>query len=263
MRVKGNLKPVKSSKAFDTHLSFASSFQQDLTTLPAHLALLFKRLSKRDPVSLLKALEDLLATFSTLSEDELDLFLPLWPGLLSKLILHPDKRVRVCLFQCHLACIQVSKKKMALILKNVMGPWLNARFDPQTQALAQSALETAFPSKLLQALILCQESVLDYLEDLLLLQTVESLSDARFVSLEEQKSTFSRMITAAIYSLVYLLESFDANIRSQYQDKYLTILHESKFWNFCHHESPSIRIAMYEFIKMLVLKESGLILSFF
>jgi len=57
----------------------------------------------------------------------------------------------------------------------------------------------------LEALIFCQEDILNYISENLFEKTPEQLSDPRFYSKEEILMKYSRFIVTSIYTLIYLL----------------------------------------------------------
>ncbi|KAI8980517.1 hypothetical protein BDB01DRAFT_836734 [Pilobolus umbonatus] len=294
-RVKGNMKPASSSRAADmlgsgnalsldnlggfaqfvapnqpaTSLLHSSSRpstpSSDRGDSPANtsveldpeIIVILKKLSKRDTITKLKALEEL-EVYLNSNISVISHILSKWISLFGKLILDVDRRVRLASAQVHYIIVTNAKKKLAPMLKDFIGPWLLAMFDPSkdTARMARSSFETTFAEdKRTGVLSFCQKEVLDYVCDILLYKSSETLSDARYVSPEDMKSKYSRVISGSLQVICYFIDNLSVSERSKYQTTYDSLFSDIAVWKkFFQNDSPVIRKSMYNLIKTLILK---------
>eukprot|EP00854_Cymbomonas_tetramitiformis_P009827 gene9827-11641_t len=155
--------------------------EASLAGLDGEAALHLKRLSKRDPVTKIKALQ-------------VDT-----PGLFLSCAVHLTLALRECSYQALQKLIQerqpvevreagmavmgalakTVKKALAPHLKALMGPWYAAQFDPCSEVAAAAGLsfEAAFPpAKQRDALKFCQAEIVARVEEVLTVQP-QFLSD--------------------------------------------------------------------------------------
>jgi hypothetical protein len=111
----------------------------------SELALICKRLAKKDTITKLKALQQL-QTY-TIDESVLFGFLPHWVFLYSRLSLDDDRRVREALNNTLQAVLIVDRKAVAQYLVQLMGPWALAMADTANEvaAAAKRAFEIVYP----------------------------------------------------------------------------------------------------------------------
>ncbi|KAI8988239.1 hypothetical protein BDF20DRAFT_813891 [Mycotypha africana] len=269
-RVKGNLKPASSAipattagivsssrpstpSSFDGHDSPSSLTAADLDP---ELVFILKKLSKRDVVTKLKALEDLQAYLQN-NEKAIDAILHSWIGIYNKMTLEVDRRVRLVANEIHGLMTVHAKKKLAPVLKDLIGPWLLSMFDQSKDIMqvARSAFETVFiPEKRLPAISFCQKKILQYNSDMLLYKTADTLSDPRYVSKEDMMAKYARIVSSSFQVLAYLITSLSVEERDKCQSDYTIILDDTTMWKkFSTHENGLIRKALYGFIKTLLL----------
>ncbi|ORX97819.1 hypothetical protein K493DRAFT_11347 [Basidiobolus meristosporus CBS 931.73] len=278
-RVKGNLKPTSSSRAAE--LSFSGTFGNlpassnigfshfstenngpEPEFLSGEIGVIFKRLSKRDTTTKIKALEDLENYVkSSDTEDLLEAF-QAWPKVYSKNSIEVDRRVRAAINGIHMIFIQKLKKKIAPTLKEFIGPWVCSFFDPSKEVsrIALESFHAAFPpTKRSEVFGFCQAPLLEYISENLLEKTPETLSDPRFTSKEDAASKYGRVISSSFYSLGHLLENVLPTDLEKCQSKYDHLLSATKTWQFFTHENPMIRRACYNFIRTAVTKSPALL----
>ncbi|CEP18758.1 hypothetical protein [Parasitella parasitica] len=288
-RVKGNMQPASSSRAAEltgpSHtLSFENlggfaQFAGTSTTpgimssrpstpssdafetapsaeLDPELIVILKKVSKRDTVTKLKALEELEA-YLQLDINAVGHILHNWVAVYSKLVLEVDRRVRLVANQVHALITANAKKKLAPLLKEFVGPWLLSMNDQSKDIAktAQNAFEAVFAvEKRLGAISFCQKEILDYVTDMLLYKTAETLSDARYVSKEDMLSKYARVVASCLQVVSYLITVLSIEERSKRQKEYDIILDDTTMWKkFATHSNPVIRKALYAFLKTLLL----------
>ncbi|KAI8637415.1 hypothetical protein BD408DRAFT_424529 [Parasitella parasitica] len=288
-RVKGNMQPASSSRAAELagsahSLSFENlgGFAQfagtpatsgiinsrpstpssdafetvSLADLDPELVVILKKVSKRDTVTKLKALEELEA-YLQLNRNVVGHILHNWVAMYSKLVLEVDRRVRLVANQVHALITVNAKKKLAPLLKEFVGPWLLSMKDQSKDVAktAQNAFEAVFAvEKRLVVISFCQKEILDYVTDMLLYKTAETLSDARYVSKEDSLSKYARLVASCFQVISHLITVLPIEERSKCQNEYDTILDDTTMWKkFATHNNPVVRKALYAFLKTLLL----------
>ncbi|KAJ1514131.1 hypothetical protein HMI54_006487 [Coelomomyces lativittatus] len=262
-RVKGNLRPASSSQAqrtiTDSGLSqqfpgladFSILLNKAIETSPSNdessppsslsnlslmshsnslspeLILIFKKLSKKDTQTKLKALDELHTKLKEKNEYCLELVLH-WPTFFNRLGIDYDKRIRLCTFTIHALFVSVIGKKLKLILKSIITTWMLGLYDPDVENIAHSSFSSTFPLEKQAALLkFCWSQVIQEVEDIIIKKTPDSMGDPRHYTQEELKNIYSRNVSCAIQlaSFLYkfnetilLLESipFREHIRSPY-----------------------------------------------
>ncbi|XP_053165483.1 E3 ubiquitin-protein ligase listerin [Hemicordylus capensis] len=272
-RTKGNVRPSSSGRAAELlakeqgtvpgFIGFGSS-PNDLGYVPAiqgaeeidslvdaDFRMVLRKLSKRDVTTKLKAMQE----FGTMcKERETEIVkgvLPYWPRIYCKISIDHDRRVREATQQAFEQLILKVKKHLAPHLKNLMGYWLIAQCDIYSPAAsaAKEAFEKAFPpSKQPEALVFCKDEILNVLQDHLLKETADTLSDPQTVPEEEREAKFFRILTCSLLALKKLLCMLPSNENSCLEEKLKLLLSQSKFWKYSKHKTPQVRSAFFELI---------------
>ncbi|KAI8815800.1 uncharacterized protein EV422DRAFT_341201 [Fimicolochytrium jonesii] len=231
--------------------AFGSGSDWDLSNKNPEVKVLFKKLAKRDNTTRSKALEDLLAYVEDSTVEDLTEIIPAWAKIYTRISGDPDRRVRELTGAVQLKLVGKVKKQLAPHLKQLIGPWLCAQYDPvrEVSRPAKEAFQTAFGAKRVDVLIHCSADILAYLSDVLLEQTPETLSDPRVTSPEDMLERFNRTVSAAIRVLAEMGETLPADAFTRVEADHARIHHEGKFWKYLRHNSPIVRRALYVYIK--------------
>ncbi|TPX32340.1 hypothetical protein SmJEL517_g04547 [Synchytrium microbalum] len=237
----------------------------DLDQLDAEIKVLFKKLQKREPVTKVKALEDLSVYISQQESDQAAKILSSWPKVYTKLSTDADRKVRETTNAVHLAIVKKVGKKLATILKEITGSWLCCLYDSSKEVVrvANEALQTAFPNpaKRTELLIYAQKDILQYISENVLEETAETMSDPRYTSPEDMASKYARVVSGCNLVLCMLVESLSAEEQLKAQELYSGILGNPKFWALSHHEASQIRKSVYIVVKTLVKCAPGMLES--
>ncbi|KAK7815684.1 hypothetical protein U0070_015613, partial [Myodes glareolus] len=180
--------------------------------------------------------------------------LPYWPRIFCKISLDHDRRVREATQQAFEKLIVKVKKHLAPYLKSVMGYWLMAQCDtyPPAATAAKDAFEAAFPpSKQPEAIAFCKEEITTVLQDHLLKETPDTLSDPQTVPEEEREAKFHRVVTCSLLALKKLLCFLPNNELDSLEEKFKSLLSQNKFWKYGKHSVPQIRSAYFELVSAL------------
>ncbi|XP_053242521.1 E3 ubiquitin-protein ligase listerin isoform X1 [Podarcis raffonei] len=272
-RTKGNVRPSSSGRAAELlakergsvpgFVGFGTS-SSDLGYVPAiqgaeeidslvdaDFRMVLRKLSKRDVTTKLKAMQE----FGTMcKERETEIVkgvLPYWPRIYCKISVDHDRRVREATQQAFEQLILKVKKHLAPHLRSLMGHWLIAQCDTYSPAAsaAKVAFEKAFPpSKQPEALVFCKDEILNVLQDHLLKETPDTLSDPLTVPEEEREAKFFRILTCSLLALKKLICMLPSNENSSLEEKLKPLLTQNKFWKYGKHNSPPVRSAFFELI---------------
>ncbi|KAM6161881.1 E3 ubiquitin-protein ligase listerin isoform 1-T1 [Erethizon dorsatum] len=275
-RTKGNLRPSNSGRAAELlakekgtvpgFIGFGTS-QSDLGYVPAiqgaeeidnlvdsDFRMVLRKLSKKDVTTKLKAMQEF-GTMCTERETEtVKGVLPYWPRIFCKISLDHDRRVREATQQAFEKLILKVKKHLAPYLKSLMGYWLMAQCDTYTPAAcaAKDAFEAAFPpSKQPEAIAFCKDEIISVLQDHLLKETPNTLSDPQTVPEEEREAKFYRVVTCSLLALKKLLCLLPDTELDSLEEKFKSLLSQNKFWKYGKHSVPQIRSAYFELVSAL------------
>ncbi|XP_019510520.1 PREDICTED: E3 ubiquitin-protein ligase listerin [Hipposideros armiger] len=275
-RTKGNLRPSNSGRAAELlakeqgtvpgFIGFGK-FQSDLGYVPAiqgaeeidslvdsDFRMVLRKLSKKDVTTKLKAMQEF-GTMCTERDTEIVKgVLPYWPRIFCKISLDHDRRVREATQQAFEKLILKVKKHLAPYLKSLMGYWLMAQCDAYAPAAsaAKDAFEAAFPpSKQPEAIAFCKDEVISVLQDHLIKETPDTLSDPQAVPEEEREAKFFRVVTCSLLALKKLLCLLPDNEIDSLEEKFKSLLSQNKFWKYGKHSIPQIRSAYFELISSL------------
>ncbi|KAL0097906.1 hypothetical protein J3Q64DRAFT_1694309 [Phycomyces blakesleeanus] len=280
-RVKGNMKPASSSRAAElsgsTSLSFDNlggfaqfanagipnasnnTLHSSTPTTEDHLdpglSVILKKVAKRDMVTKLKALEELEAYLKA-HQESIPAILSTWVTMYGKLTMEVDRRVRLAANSVHALVTSQAGKKLAPHLKDFVGPWMMTQFDQSRDVAraAKTSFETVFSEeKRAGVLLFCQKDILEFIIEMLLYKTPETLSDPRYVTKEDMDAKFARVISSNIYCISYLIGQLPIEDRKKSSDVYDKLFDDPVFWKYVSHQSPMIRNAVYSLIKTLLL----------
>ncbi|KAJ8342541.1 hypothetical protein SKAU_G00324690 [Synaphobranchus kaupii] len=289
-RTKGNVRPSSSGRAAELlarergavpgFVGFGTSASNDLGYVPAvygaeeidnlvdaDFRMVLRKLSKRDTVTKLKAVQEFGSMCQEREPEIVKGVLPYWPRIYCKISVDHDRRVREATQQSFQQLILKVKRNLAPYLKSIMGYWLIAQCDTYSPAAsaANLAFEAAFPlGKQAEALGFCKEEVLTILQDNLLKETPETLSDPQSVPPEEREAKYMRLLTSSLLAVKKLLATLSQQDLDSLSERIAHLIAQSKFWKYSKHKTPQIRGAFFEAVAalcertpQLIQKESG------
>ncbi|CAO2632254.1 E3 ubiquitin-protein ligase listerin [Lemmus lemmus] len=275
-RTKGNLRPSNSGRAAELlakeqgtvpgFIGFGT-YHSDLGYVPAiqgaedidsvvdsEFRMVLRKLSKKDVTTKLKAMQEFGTMCTERDTEAVKGVLLYWPRIFCKISLDHDRRVREATQQAFEKLIIKVKKHLAPYLKSVMGYWLMAQCDtyPPAATAAKDAFEAAFPpSKQPEAIAFCKEEIMSVLQDHLLKETPDTLSDPQTVPEEEREAKFHRVVTCSLLALKKLLCFLPNNELDSLEEKFKSLLSQNKFWKYGKHSVPQIRSAYFELVSAL------------
>lgn len=220
-------------------------------SLDADLRVLLRKLSKKDSITKIKALQEFNLLIKDKEEKDVKAVLPYWPRIYSKMVLDVDHRVRETVQQSMNILAMRLHRQLAPHLKKLMAYWLLSICDPYptVATAAQQAFNSAFSAaKQAQALSFCQEAILDYTTDNLLNQKAETLSDPKLTSSEDMISKYNRILSSSLLALCKLLRALSSKPQSVCEEKITMLLESSKIWNLCKSPVNSVRSSSFLFL---------------
>uniref|UniRef100_A0A4X2KDT1 E3 ubiquitin-protein ligase listerin n=1 Tax=Vombatus ursinus TaxID=29139 RepID=A0A4X2KDT1_VOMUR len=216
--------------------------------------MVLRKLSKKDVTTKLKAMQEFGAMCDERDAEIVKGVLPYWPRIYCKISLDYDRRVREATQLAFEKLILKVKKHLAPHLKSLMGYWLIAQCDTYAPAAiaAKLAFEAAFPqSKQSEALVFCKDEIINVLQDHLLKETPDTLSDPQTVPEEEREAKYFRILTSSLLALKKLLCMLPSSEIASLEEKLKPLLSQNKFWKYGKHSSPQVRSAFFELISAL------------
>uniref|UniRef100_A0A2K6K1F2 E3 ubiquitin-protein ligase listerin n=1 Tax=Rhinopithecus bieti TaxID=61621 RepID=A0A2K6K1F2_RHIBE len=97
--------------------------------------------------------------------------------------------------------------------------------------------------------IFCKISLV--LQDHLIKETPDTLSDPQTVPEEEREAKFYRVVTCSLLALKKLLCLLPDNELDSLEEKFKSLLSQNKFWKYGKHSVPQIRSAYFELVSAL------------
>ncbi|XP_077487420.1 E3 ubiquitin-protein ligase listerin isoform X1 [Amblyomma americanum] len=223
------------------------------STVDSDFRMVMRKLTKRDQTTRLKALQELL---DLVKEKDVELVkgaLPFWPRLYNKLSLDNDRRVREATHRVHEVICQRVRRDLAPHTKALIGTWLISQSDPFAPAAsaARAAFEAAFSSeKQVQVFQFFSQELFNYISDVILQQTVDTVPDFKELSQEEREAKYHRWLSCTLLGLKMALEYLSPLPESSI-NLLDSILKEPKFWKMAKHKEITVRKSWYSLVSSL------------
>ncbi|XP_049597872.1 E3 ubiquitin-protein ligase listerin [Syngnathus scovelli] len=273
-RTKGNVRPSSSGRAaevltreggaipgfvgFDTtvssELSYVPAFHgaEELDNLvDADFRLVLRKLSKRDVVTRLKAVQDFGSMCQERDAEDVKGVLPYWPRIYCKISVDHDRRIREATQLALEQLVLKVRRSLAPFLKSLMGHWILSQCDTYTPAAsaARRAFQAAFSAtKQPEALSFCKDEILNVLQDVLLKDTADTLSDPQTVTEDEREAKYLRMLTSSLLGVKRLLSLLPQNDMAAMDHRLALLVSPAKFWKYSKHKAPQVRGAFFEML---------------
>uniref|UniRef100_A0A8C5BF72 E3 ubiquitin-protein ligase listerin n=1 Tax=Gadus morhua TaxID=8049 RepID=A0A8C5BF72_GADMO len=280
-RTKGNVRPSSSGRAAELlaresgvvpgFIGFGSTVTSELGYVPAvhgveeidslvdaDFRLVLRKMSKRDTVTKLKAIQEFGTMCQERDAEEVKGVLP----YCKRLQIDHDRRVREATQQAFEQLVLKVRRSLAPSLKGLMGHWLMAQCDTYVPAASAACLAftAAFPpNKQTEALSFCRDEILNVLQDTLLKETADTLSDPKSVPEEERETKFIRMLTSSLLGVKKLLHLLPDSDRNLLEDRLTQLISSAKFWKYSKHKTPQVRGALSEVVSALCQYTPGLV----
>ncbi|XP_011292059.2 E3 ubiquitin-protein ligase listerin [Musca domestica] len=280
-RTKNNVKPSSSARSaellgttqpvfvgFSAHSDlglipfvpgFGAAAEQMPETFDASIStpyqLTLKKLSKKDPMTKKKALQEFIDLINQSDMDELKTILPLWPKFYQNLATDPEHSVRELTQTVLQILVTKCKKAIAPYLKQLVPVWLASQYDNYAPAasMASSCFNETFSSKLTDVCLHCQVDIIDYASRNLTFHTAATLSTGKSLTPEEAEQKYQRVVVCSLKELSFFVEhSQKAEDQSKIKELLAKLLEHQKFFSFAKNKLNAIKAAWFEFIYHLL-----------
>ncbi|GLJ37723.1 hypothetical protein SUGI_0766400 [Cryptomeria japonica] len=193
------------SSRIDTTLTKESN---TLLDVDGEVAQHLRRLSKKDPVTKIKALTSLSSLFRQCSASDLCQLVPQWVFEYKRLVQDNNRQVRQTAHDAMANLAITIGRSLAPHLRSLMGAWWLGQFDPYTEVAeaARRSFQAAFPvqEKRLEALAFCENEIFLYLDENFKL-TPQTISD-KTAPTEELEEMHQRVVSSSMLALASLLD---------------------------------------------------------
>lgn len=199
---------------FEVSLNYISGLPDPNIVSNSSLKLIFKSLLKRDDTTKEKALTELagyVGNKENVAELKDDLVLITWIQLYPKLSISESKSVRSLAHQVHTLFISNLQKTFAKYLKDSIPVLLTGiyDFDSSVSNSTLKSLQICFnndQTKINNIWVLFQSQILNFANQVLNKETIDSLSDDRVVARDEAELKYQRLVNSTISIVNHLIQ---------------------------------------------------------
>lgn len=218
----------------------------------ANLAVAFKNLNKKDSTTKTKALEDIQASLSDLTEPE-EAILEAWTGAFPRTSIDSARRVRQLAHTVNGAVAVKSGKRVAKYMPRLVATWLAGLYDNDklVAKAAHDALVQVFATreKVQTVRKAYQEQILAIVRQIIENESPQTLSDERAISPDEALEKYNRVVTAAIGLFSSLLSNLSREDREKFSALYSELLESKKLWEFAVNGDSAVRRTVHKCLK--------------
>ncbi|KAL7734397.1 hypothetical protein ACLKA6_010729 [Drosophila palustris] len=232
---------------------FASAEQMPETfdvNISPQTQIILRKLSKKDPMTKKKALQELHELITESDLDTLKNILPLWPKFYHNLATDIEHAVREQTQLVLQLLMSKCKRAMAPYLKQLVPVWLASRFDNYAPAasIASNSFRETF-ARTCEVCLHCQSEIIEYTTRNLTFHTPATLSIGKNLKPEESEQKYQRVVISSLKELSFFMEhTAPAEDVEQLRQGLVTLLAHQKFWTFAKHKQPAIKAAWFECI---------------
>ena len=245
-----------SQSGFQTVISPLSYIaeQPDLSEISdPRVVVAFKNLGKKDSTTKTKALEELQEHLSAAGQNGIETaVLEAWANLYPRTSIDNSRRVRQLSHTLQGWTTTSSGRRIVPYLPKAIGSWLAGTYDSDKGVArsAQDALQSSFPTLEKREALwkVYRQALIDYVDEALLVQSQQTLSDERTTSLDDSEAKHVRVVSTAALILVQLIERESSSVSAKLGLDYTRLLGNDKLWEYAYHKDPSMRRAIYALI---------------
>ncbi|XP_045526436.1 E3 ubiquitin-protein ligase listerin isoform X2 [Pieris brassicae] len=225
--------------------------------LSNEFVLAFKKLNKKDPITRIKALQELLELINKSDIEEVVAALPNWTVFYLMLTVDNDRKVREFTQACNGAIFSRSGRRAAPHLRRLLPVWLLAVHDDYGPArhTASTHLDSTFPGvKLSEAIAFCKTEIMALVLDNLI-GNPEAILNKKIEAPEERQSAASRVRAGSLGALGLLLRLLPPHL--PLDPALQPLLSAAPFWKLHAHDDHHVRAAWFEAAGRLIEREGG------
>ncbi|XP_030078799.1 E3 ubiquitin-protein ligase listerin isoform X2 [Drosophila hydei] len=231
-----------------------SSAEQMPETFDASISpqtqIILRKLSKKDPLTKKKALQELHELITESDLDALKNILPLWPKFYHNLANDVEHAVREQTQIVQQLLVSKCKRAMAPYLKQLVPVWLASRYDsyaPAASIASNSFRETFARSG--EVCLHCESEIIEYCTRNLTFHTPATLSIGKSLKPEEAEQKYQRVVIGSLKVLAFFIEQTSQTAEHEkLKEGLTTLLAHQKFWTFAKHKVPVVKAAWFDCI---------------
>ncbi|EPX72579.1 ubiquitin-protein ligase E3 [Schizosaccharomyces octosporus yFS286] len=236
----------------------------DLTTIDADCLVVIKSLQKRDITTKCRALQDLIQ-WKKCDQFENEQFLDAWAVFFPRLAIETDRRVRQYAFTFTGLLSSSLQKRLAPWLKSYITPWLMGffDFDKSVSSAARDSLRKLLPEdKWSHVWIKFGNVLVDNIVDILMYETIDSISDLRFISNEDAEAKYERTFACCFSTLSFLLNQSSTNnieedskiqsFHKHYFEAVSVLLESKQLWELLSSSHGTIKLRLFQYLQTLI-----------
>ncbi|ONH65529.1 E3 ubiquitin-protein ligase listerin [Cyberlindnera fabianii] len=259
----GNVVQGLGHSGFEVSLNYVAGLPDPNIVANSSIKLWFKSLLKRDETTKEKALAEFVQYASlpqNVKELKDDLVLITWVQLYPKLSISESKTVRSLAHQLQTQLISSLQKSYVKYLKDTVPVLLSGTYDLDTSVCNSTVknISRAFnddQTKINNLWIIFQNEILNFADQALNKETVDTISDDRFVPRDEAELKYLRLINATISMVSHMIQvgcklhpdKIDKSI-----DSYHTFFTYENLWHYLLINSNSNNQRIYKALLQLI-----------
>lgn len=242
-----------SSFGNEVSLSYVTGLPDPNTINNPRLVVVFKNLLKKDLTTKDKALADFV---SIISEEQGPAYVDselhwAWVLMYPKLAIDTSRTVRALAHKVQGLICRILGKQSTKYLKESIGPWITGLYDTDKSVViaADHAIDIVFPTQEKKESLtkVFETTLLDYIYDVVECQSIQSLSDERYVPKDEAEAKYYRTVKSSISLFTHLLKSCPDG-----GPKYEQIIQTKKIWKFVHSSDVALSRATLDLVYAMV-----------
>lgn len=200
-----------------------------------------KKLSKKDPVTKKKALQEFIELINKTDLEELKTILPIWPKFYQNLATDPDHSVRELSQAVLQLLLTKCKKAVAPYIKQLIPVWLASQFDTYAPAasIAAACFKQTFAqtangqNRTREVCIHCQTEIIAYTTRNLTFHTAATLSTGKNLAKEDAEQKYQRVVMCSLKELSFFVENTSgAESQTEIQEGLAKLIAHQKFWSY-------------------------------
>lgn len=215
-------------------------------SISSQYQLTLKKLTKKDPMTKKKALQEFIDLINGSEVEELKMILPLWPKFYHNLASDPEHNVRELSQAVQQLLVSKCKKAVAPYLKQLVPVWLASQFDNYAPAasIARASFSETFASnanRTTEVCLHCQNEILEYVTRNLTFHSASTLSTGKSLTPEEAEQKYQRVVMCSLKELSFFIEHTVDAEQTTILEGLQKLLSHQKFWSFAKNKVHSIK----------------------
>ncbi|XP_066152599.1 E3 ubiquitin-protein ligase listerin [Euwallacea fornicatus] len=230
-------------------------------TIDSNFQLVLKKVSKKDATTKLKGLQEFTELLENSELSTIKSLLSIWPRFYGVLVIHPDNRIREATQIAHSVIVQKVKREIAPYLKQLMAPWFTSQYDnyPPAATAAIKAFQDSFsPLKFKEAITFCQQEIINYIHDNLVVQSAQTVSSSQ-LSLQEAEARYERVVISCLQGYAMYLKDVPEENIAESIDLNIQIVSNKKFWKLALNKVALIRSSWFQVLSVILQRARHLL----